>query len=116
MHVLPRMVVRTTAAFAEGDVEGVKVAKEKNIPMVKPDPELKRLRDEFVEKDQAVTIKNGTEKLGLSDSAEFVANYKKLYAKYEKLIAPMGKDEKKLSDLMYKEVYAKLDPKTFAKK
>jgi len=116
LHVLPRAVVRTTAAFAEGDEEGLKVAKAKNIPLVKPDPELKRLRDEFVEKDQAVTIKNGTEKLGLSDSAEFVANYKKLYAKYEKAIAPMGKDEKKLSALLYNEVYAKLDPKTFAKK
>ena len=116
MHVLPRMVVRTTAAFAEGDEEGLKVAKAKKIPLVQPDPELLRLRNEFVKKDEGLTIKYGTEKLHLADAAQFVANYKKLYAKYDKLIAPMGKDEKKLSDLLYKEVYAKLDPKTFSKK
>jgi TRAP-type C4-dicarboxylate transport system substrate-binding protein len=116
MHVLPRMVVRTTAAFAEGDEEGLKVAKAKKIPLVQPDPELLRLRNEFVKKDEGLTIQYGTEKLHLADAAQFVANYKKLYAKYDKLIAPMGKDEKKLSDLLYKEVYAKLDPKTFSKK
>jgi TRAP-type transport system periplasmic protein len=116
MHVLPRMVIRTTAAFAEGEKDGLAVAKAKKIPLVQPDPELLRRRNEFVEKDLGLTVQMGTEKLHLADAAEFVDNYKKLYAKYEKLIEPMGNDEKKLSDLLYKEVYAKLDPKTFAKK
>ena len=39
-----------------------------------------------------------------------------LYDKYEKLVQPLGNDETKLSELMYNEIYAKLDPNTFGMK
>jgi len=115
LRVAAKTVVRTTGSYAEGENEGLEVAKQKKIPIVQPDPELLRLRNEFVENDLKLTIASAKEKLKLDDAAEFVANYRKLYDKYEKLIAPMGNDEKKLSDLLYNEVYAKLDVTTFGK-
>ncbi|MDA0662927.1 MAG: C4-dicarboxylate TRAP transporter substrate-binding protein [Proteobacteria bacterium] len=116
LRVLPRAVVRTTAAYQEADADGYAVAKEKNIPIVEPDPELLRLRNEFVEKDQEVTIANARDNLHLADAAEFVGNYKKLYDKYEKLIAPIATDEAKLGELLYQEVYSKIDPAKFGVK
>lgn len=116
LRAISKAVVRTTAAFLEGDEEGLKVAKEKKIAIVQPHPELLRKRNEFVENDLKHTVANATEKLHLADGAEFVANYRKLYDKYEKLVTPIGKDEKKLSDMFYKEVYAKIDVKTLGMK
>ena len=116
LQVLPRAVVRNTLAFLKGDEEGLAVAKEKHIPVVQPDPALLKLRNDFVENDLKLTVKNATEKLHLSDAAEFVANYKALYAKWVKLVEPIAKDEAKLDELLYNEVYAKVDPTSFALK
>ncbi|MGE0699962.1 MAG: C4-dicarboxylate TRAP transporter substrate-binding protein [Hyphomicrobiaceae bacterium] len=109
LRSISKAVVRTTVAFLEGDKEGLAVAKEKGIPVVEPDPELLKRRNEFVENDLKHTVQNAKEQLGLPDAAEFVANYRKLYDKYEKLAKPIESDETKLSDLIYREVYAKLD-------
>ena len=106
--------VYTTIAFAKSDQDGMAVAKAKNIPVVKPEAALLKARNDFVEADTHLTIKNAKEKLKLTDAEEFVANYKTLYAKYEKLVAPIANDEGKLAEMLYKEVYAKIDPATFA--
>ena len=113
LRSMSKAVVRNTLAFLKGDEEGLQVAKEKNIPVVQPDPELLRMRNEFVENDLKLTVKNATENLHLADAAEFVANYRKLYDKWEKLVTPIATDEAKLAELLYNEVYAKLDPATF---
>ena len=115
LKVAARTVIRTTASYAEGDEDGYKVAKAKNIPIVEPDAELLKRRNDFVENDLKVTIAHAKEKLKIADAEEFVANYKKLYEKYAKAIEPMGKDEKQLSDLLYKEVYAKIDVTKYGK-
>lgn len=113
LRSLSKAMVRNTLAFLKGDEDGLQVAKEKNIPVVQPDPELLRMRNEFVENDLHHTVKNATENLHLADAAEFVANYRKLYAKWEKLVTPIANDEAKLDELLYNEVYAKIDPATF---
>ena len=111
-----RANVRGALNFMKGDEEGLKVAKEKNIPVVQPHPELLRLRNEFVENDIHVTIKHAQEKLGLADAAEYVATFRKLYDKYEKMVKPLEGDEAKLAELMYKEIYSKLDVNTYGMK
>ena len=63
-----------------------------------------------------MTIKNAKEKLKLDDAAEFVATFRKLYDKYEKMVKPLGRDEGKLAELMYSEIYAKIDPTTYGMK
>lgn len=105
-------MVRTVNEYRRGDEEGVEVAKKKNIPIVKPDPALVKLRDDFVAHDLENSIASAQKTLGISDAAEFVANYKAAYAKYDKLIKPIANDPDKLSALLYSEIYAKLDPKT----
>jgi TRAP-type C4-dicarboxylate transport system substrate-binding protein len=109
-------VVHATLFALKTDEEGLKVAKAKKIPVVQPHPDLLRMRNEFVENDLKLTEKNASEKLKLSDAAEFIANYRKLFAKWEKLVKPLGTDEKKLRELLYNEVYSKLDPAKFGVK
>lgn len=116
LKAIPKAVIHTTLTALEANEEGLKIAKAKNIPVVQPHPELLRMRNEFVENDLKLTVKNASEKLHLADGAEFVANFRKLYDKYEKLVKPLGKDEKKLSELLYNEIYAKLDVATFGMK
>jgi len=109
-------VVRNVNEYLKGDEAGLQVAKEKNIPIVQPAPDLQKARDEFVAHDLENTIKGAKDKLGIDDAAAFVANYKKFYAKYEAAIKPIRKDEGKLADLLYNEVYTKLDMATFGMK
>ncbi|MGE3914747.1 MAG: C4-dicarboxylate TRAP transporter substrate-binding protein [Hyphomicrobiaceae bacterium] len=116
LKATPKAAVHASVAYAKGEEEGVEVAKAKNIPIVEPHPELLKMRNEFVENDLKQTVKHAEEKLGLSDASEFVANYRKLYDKYEKLVKPLGNDEAKLSEVMYTEIFAKLDPATFGMK
>ena len=106
-------VVRTVIEYGKGDQEALEVAKAKNIPVVAPDPALQKLRDEFVEKDLPGIIENAKTRLGIADAGDFVAKYREIYAKYEKMLAPMQGEQAKLSEALYSEVYAKLDPKTF---
>lgn len=102
-------LVSTVNSYHEGDQEGVVVANERKIPIVQPDPGLKKAREEFVEKDLPGIIANAKTKLGISDADVVVKKYRELYAKYEKSVPPIEKDAGKLADLLYNEVYAKLD-------
>jgi TRAP-type C4-dicarboxylate transport system substrate-binding protein len=98
LRALPKAAVRGSVAYAKGEEEGADVAKQKNIPIVEPDPALAKLRAEFIEKEK------------------FVADYKKLYEKYDKLVQPIANDEAKLAEMMYNEIYAKIDAATFGVK
>ena len=116
LRALPKAAARGAIAYIKGEDEGLEVAKQKNIPIVEPDPELLKMRNEFVENDLKSTIKHAKETLHISDAEEFVGNYRKAYAKFEKLVQPIAANEAKLAELMYNEIYAKLDPATFGVK
>ncbi|MGE0225421.1 MAG: C4-dicarboxylate TRAP transporter substrate-binding protein [Acetobacteraceae bacterium] len=105
-------VVRTVEEYRRGDEEGIAIAKQKNIPLVEPDPALVKARDDFVAHDLERTVANAKQSLGIDDAADFVEKYKTLYAKYDKLVQPVAKDTAKLAEILYQETYAKLDPKT----
>lgn len=109
-------VVRTVNEYHKGDKEALEIAKQKKIPILDPDPGLAKLREQFVEKDLPNVIANAQKTLGVSDAKAFVEKYKELYAKYEKLVKPIESDPAKLSDLLYQEVYAKLDPAKYGVK
>lgn len=112
---LPVAIVRTVNEYHKGDKDALALAKEKKISVVKPDASLLKARKEFVDKDLPGIIESANKK-GITDAAAFVAKYKELLAKYEKLIAPVESDPAKLSEIFYKEVYAKLDPAKFGVK
>ena len=105
-------VVATVNAYHHTDDVGLALAKKKNIAVVQPDPGLVKMRDQFVEHDITNVVAHAKEKLGIDDAAAFVAQYRELYAKYAKLIAPVENQPDKLSAILYQQVYAKLDPKT----
>src|SRR5690606_21051605 len=103
-------VVSTTNAYHRADDEALELAKEKKIPINKPDASLVKAKAVFVEKDQAVVIKNAKEKLGIADPKAFIDKYNELLAKYDKLVKPIENDADQLSALMYDEIFAKLGP------
>ena len=113
---LPVAIVRTVNEYHLGDKDALELAKQKKVPVEEPDASLLKARKEFVEKDLPAVIENAKTKLKIADAAEFVAKYKELLAKYEKLVTPIEADAAKLSDMFYKEVYAKLDPAKFGVK
>ncbi len=105
-------IVATVNAYHHTDDVGMELAKQKHIAVVQPDPGLVKLRDDFVEHDINNVVAHAKETLGINDAAEFVADYRKLYAKYAKMVEPVADNPEKLSEIIYQEVYAKLDPKT----
>ena len=109
-------MVRVVNEYLANDDTSIALAKEKNIPVLKPDPSLVKLRADFIEADLPGIIANAKTKLGIADADAFVAEYRQLYAKYEKLIPPVREDKGKLADLLYTEVFAKLDPATYGVK
>lgn len=113
---LPVAIVRTVNEYHLGDKEALQLAKQKNIPVVEPDAGLTKARKDFVENDLPGIVENAKTKLKVNDAQEFVTKYKELLAKYDKLVAPIEGDPAKLSDMFYKEVYAKLDPAKFGVK
>ena len=106
-------IVSTVNAYHEGDKEALELAKQKNIPVLQPDASLLKEKADFLDKDVPGIIANANKKLGIADADKFVAKYKELYAKYEAMVKPVESDPAKLSDILYKEVYAKLDPAKF---
>ena len=109
-------VVRTVNEYHKADKDALELAKKKNIPVVQPDPSLAKEREAFVEKDLPGIIKNAEDKLGIKNAKEFVSKYKELIAKYDGLVKPIENDPAKLSALLYTEIFAKLDPKTYGVK
>src|SRR5690606_38867666 len=103
-------VVRTTIEYHKADDDAAKLAREKKIPVLEPDPSLVKAKADFVEHDQPFLIKNAKEKLGIADPTAFVDKYKELLAKYDKLVKPIEGDTGKLATLLYEEVFAKLGP------
>src|SRR5690606_18817049 len=108
-------MVHTINEYHKGDEEALEIGKEKNIPIVEPDPGLVELRDAFVEKDLAGIVEKAQAE-GLEDAQEFADKYRELYARYEELVTPIRSDAGKLSELLYTEVFAKLDPTTYGVK
>ncbi len=109
-------LVRTVNAYHAVDDEGVALGKEKGIEILEPSPGLQKLRREFVEQDLLEVVANAKKSLGIADAAKFVADFQRLYAKYLPLVEPIQDDPAKLADLLYNQVYAKLDPATYGVK
>lgn len=109
-------LVRTVKEYEQGDKEALEIAKQKNIPIVQPHPGLVKLRQDFLDKDLPIILENANKSLGISNADAFVAKYKELYAKYEKLVTSVEANSTKLSGILFEEVYAKLDPAKFGVK
>jgi len=106
-------LVRTVDAYHKADDEASELGRQKRIPLLEPDPGLVTLRAEFLAQDVPKIIANASGRLGIPDAAEFVDRYKALYAKYQPLVKPIESDPAKLADLLYAQVYGKLDPEAY---
>jgi len=108
-------LIANLSSYAAGEREGVELGKEKGIKFLQPDDGMNKALEAFIEADGAKTIETWKEK-GIANAAEIVAKYKELYRKYEPMVQPIMNDDAALTELLFANVYGKLDPKTFGVK
>ena len=99
-----------------GDVErNFAEAKKKNIQVHRAAPDLVAKSKAFAEADLGNVAASAEKDYGIKDAAAKAARFRQLVQKWEKLIpADIDKaDPKVLSDIYQREIYSKIDPKTF---
>lgn len=107
-------IVVTNREYAEGDEEGLALARKKKIAVVEPSAEMTQLLDRFIEQDLARTVEHAKTEYGIAEPQPVIDSYKQLYDKYVKLLEPTGKDKDKMTAILWNEVFAKVDPATYS--
>ena len=86
------------------------VIEKKGVKMIKAEPKgFKALTDKFdkVQRDSVIAAAKG---FGVADPGKIIDTYKKNLAKWSALSKGVGTDIGKLTDLIWREIYAKVDP------
>ena len=110
----PMMAIGPGLDYIKNDTKVVGEAAEKGVTLIQPTDEMKKGLADFFEVDKTAITEAGTKRgVAESDTAAIVATYVELLDKYEKLFEGKRDDPQALYDILYQEVYAKLDPETF---
>lgn len=105
----PIMVLGPGIDYIKNDEKVIPEAKAKKVTLIEPTDAMKNGVNAFFEKDKAA-IFEAAAKRGVKDPNAIVSKYIELVAKYDKLFKDKRNDQKALYEIMYNEVYAKLDP------
>ncbi|WP_193174605.1 C4-dicarboxylate TRAP transporter substrate-binding protein [Oricola nitratireducens] len=110
----PIMAIGPGLDYIKNDEKVVAEASGKGVTLIQPTDEMKKGLADFFEVDKSAILEAAA-KRGVSeeDTSEIVATYVKLLDKYNKLFEGKRDDPQALYDILYQEVYAKLDPATF---
>lgn len=101
-----------TVRYNNLDNEVAKAAAGQGVSLVQPDAGLAEAHAKFIV-DDLETFAKTSEDDGVAEARQLIATYRGLVQKWEKLIAATGYDEAKLAALYRREIFDKLDPKTF---
>jgi TRAP-type transport system periplasmic protein len=93
----------------ENDENLERVKKEKGVKVIPVDPKGFRELVAKFEKVQRESIIDSAKKFGVADPAKILDAYQKNLNKWKGLTANVGTDMKKLSDLIWQEIYSKVD-------
>lgn len=108
----PLMVYGPGLEYNKIDAGVVAQAKAKKVTITAPSDAMKKQLDAFFAKDQSAIVENA-KKRGVQDPAALIAKYVELVAKYERLFAGKEQDPAALHEIIYREIYSKLDPAKF---
>jgi TRAP-type C4-dicarboxylate transport system substrate-binding protein len=110
----PIMALGPCFDYIKNDTRVAGEAGEKGVTLIEPTEEMKKGLAAFFEEDKAAIVEAGV-KRGVSeeDIQSIVATYVEMLEKYQKLFEGKRDDPQALYDILYQEVYAKLDPETF---
>lgn len=110
----PIMALGPGFDYIKNDTRVAGEAGEKGVTLIQPTDEMKQGLAAFFEQDKAAIVEAGV-KRGVSEKNinSIVATYVEMLDKYQKLFEGKRDDPQALYDILYEEVYAKLDPETF---
>lgn len=106
-------ITGTVGRYEELDQAVLKVAGEHGVTVHQPAAEMVAGSKEFAEKDLATVAKESEEKYKIKNARAKIDTYVALVRKWEKLVAPVRNDPAKLEALYKRELFDKLDPKTY---
>lgn len=108
----PIMVLGPGLDYIKNDAAVIPQAKAKNVNLIPPTEAMTKQLAAFFEKDKAA-INEAAVKRGVKDANAIINKYVELLAKYDKLFQGKSGDAQAVYDILYREVYGKLDPAKF---
>lgn len=109
----PQAMVEATMGYEKIDEEAIQIASSKGVTMHEPSAELKADLRDFLRTELTVAAKEVEEKGKVKNALQKMEKFGELMDKWTKLMTPHLNDADKLTDLVKKEIYDKVDPKMF---
>lgn len=109
----PRMVAEIAVVYHDFDVAAYDAARKKGIPIAQAPADMKAKTNEFVEQDMKVIEQQFTEKFGVKNVKEKIALARRLVDKWKGLTNSTGYNLNAIADLYWKEIFSKVDAKTY---
>lgn len=114
LKVAPYGVATIVTGYVRDEVKAKEVAKERGIKLVEPSAELKKASEAYIATDVKLGLEEAERTTGMENGQEKVDRYLALIEKWKKLTADIDRsDPQAFGDLLWKEVWSKLDPKTY---
>ena len=110
LRAAPEGIIATNFAYLEQDGEVRQAAVAKGVAFAEPGRALVRSLEKFVHDDLEIVAELARAKYGIADPETVIAKYRKLYAKYERLMAPVGDNRDALVAVLLGEIFEKVDP------
>lgn len=110
----PIMAIGPGLDYIKNDTRVVGEASAKGVTLIEPSDAMKKGLADFFEQDKTAIVEAGGKRgLSAEDTSAIVATYVELLDKYAKLFEGKRDNPQALYDILYQEVYSKLDPATF---
>ena len=102
----PRTVADVTIDYFSKDGPALKLALKKGVKEAKLDAKFRSMWDKFIA-GEPERIKEVAKRRGMSDPTPLFDTYKKVYHKWEGIVAKTGMDREKFAQAMWDEIYSK---------
>jgi TRAP-type C4-dicarboxylate transport system substrate-binding protein len=103
-----------TIRYISENAKALAEAQQKGVQVHQASPDLKARTSAFIEADLAVVAQNAEKAYGVKNAAQKVSRFRQILGKWEKLTPNREDwDMNALSDIYWREIFSKLDPKTY---
>lgn len=114
LRVAPYGVATIATGYVRDEEKAKEVAKERGIELVEPSEELKKASEAYIATDVKLGLEEAERTTGLENAQAKADRYLALIEKWKKLTAEIDRtDPQAFGDLLWTEVWSKIDPKTF---
>ena len=108
-----RNVANITVRYNNAAKEALDASRAKGIEIIEPSEEMLTASEAFVDGDIAVIAKQFSDTYGLQNVDSKMATIRELVTKWKKLGKGLEQDPEALGDLLWAEVFSKVDPATY---